>query len=217
MLSLNTPPWKLWMTQKATAMGNWWLAASSQQCAHSCITSHAEFLVKHQIIQVTQLPYSPDFVPCNFWLFPKLKSPLKEKRFQTIIEIQEKRMRQMMAIGRTVWGPKVPTWQGTEAPLSYVQCFLYLVSSSIYVSIFHIIWLDTCWTELVYKREIQYCMCLCIYIYTHTHTYIHTHTHIYIWFILWNWFLWLWNRAIQNCRAYQQARNSGRNLYNILN
>ena len=30
------------MIQKATAMGNWWWAASSQQGAHSCITSSAE-------------------------------------------------------------------------------------------------------------------------------------------------------------------------------
>ena len=32
-----------------------------------------------------------------------------------------------MAIGRTVWGPKVPTLKGTEASLSHVQCFLYLL------------------------------------------------------------------------------------------
>ena len=29
-------------------------------------------------------PYSPNLVPCDFWLFPKLKSPLKGKRFQEI-------------------------------------------------------------------------------------------------------------------------------------
>ena len=32
-----------WMIQKSTAMGNWWLAASSQQCTCSRIRSHAEF------------------------------------------------------------------------------------------------------------------------------------------------------------------------------
>jgi len=26
-------------------------------------------------------PYSPDLSPCNLWLFPKLKSPLKGRRF----------------------------------------------------------------------------------------------------------------------------------------
>ena len=80
----------IWMIQRAAAMGNRWLAASLQQDTCSCITSCAEFLVKYQIIQVTQPPCSPDLVPCNLWLFPKLKSPLKGKRFQTTNEIQEK-------------------------------------------------------------------------------------------------------------------------------
>ena len=111
--------------------------------------SHS-FLVKHPITQVTQPPYSPDLVPCNFWLFPKLKSPLKGKRFQTISEIQENTMGQLMAIGRTVWGPRVSTLKGTEAPLSYVQCFLCLVSSPINVSIFHITCLDTFLIDLVF-------------------------------------------------------------------
>ena len=121
------------MTQKAPPMGNWWLAASSQHI-HSCITSGAEFLAKHQITQVTQPLYSPDLVPCDFWLFPKLRSLLKRKRFQSIDEIQENTTGQLMATGRTVWGPNVPTLKGTEASLSYVQCFLYFVSSSINVS-----------------------------------------------------------------------------------
>ena len=108
------------------------------------------FLAKHQITQVTQPSYSPDLASCNFWLFPKLKSPLKRKRFQTISEIQENRMGQLMAIGRTVWGPKVPTLKGTKMSLSYVQCCLYLVSSSVNVSIFNITWLDTFWTDHIY-------------------------------------------------------------------
>ena len=85
--------------------------------------------------------HSPDLAPCDFWLFLKLKSPLKEKRFQTIYEIQENMTEQPMMIGRTVWGPKMPTLKGTEASFSYVQCFLYLVSSSINVSIFHTTWM----------------------------------------------------------------------------
>ena len=60
------------------------------------------FFVKHQITQVTQPRYSPDLVPCDFWLFPKLKSPLKWKRFQTIDEIQENMMGQLMVNEETV-------------------------------------------------------------------------------------------------------------------
>jgi hypothetical protein len=33
------------------------------------------------ISQVCQPHYSPDLAPCDFWLFPKLKSPLKGMRF----------------------------------------------------------------------------------------------------------------------------------------
>ena len=98
---------------------------------------------------------SLDLVPCDFWLFPKLKSPFKGKRFQTVDEIQENITGQLMAIGRTLWGPEVPTLKGTRS-LSYVQCFLYLVSSSINVSIFYITWLDTFWRDLTYSVMVNF-------------------------------------------------------------
>ena len=123
----------IWMIQKATAMGNWCLAASLGQGLW--LNFMQSFLVKHQITQVTQPHYSPDLAPCNVWIFPKLKSPLKGKRFQTVDEIQKNTMGQLMGIG-TVQGPKIPALKGTEVSLSYVQCFLYLVSSSINVFIF---------------------------------------------------------------------------------
>ena len=73
----------------------------------------------------------------DFWLFPKLISPLKGKRFQTIDKIQENTTGQLMAVGRTVWGPKVLTLKGTEALLSYVQCFLYLLQQMSLFFILH--------------------------------------------------------------------------------
>ena len=139
------------MIQKAVVMGNWWLAASSRQCTHCCIMQ--SFLVQHQITQLNQPPYSSDLAPCDFWLFSKLKSPLKGKRFQTINEIQENMMGGLILIGRTVWGPKVPTSKGTEVSLICVPSFLYLVSSSINDSIFHITWLDTFWTDLIFVMD----------------------------------------------------------------
>jgi hypothetical protein len=33
-------------------------------------------------------PYSPDLAPCDFALFPKLKMKLKERRFETVSDIQ---------------------------------------------------------------------------------------------------------------------------------
>ena len=149
VLSLNIPPQKLFRFRRPQlwATGDW-------QLHHDNLPTHAHvshiFLVQHQIIQVNQPPHSPDLVPCDFWLFPKWKSPLKGKRFQTLDEIQENMTRQLTVTGRTVGGPRVSTLQGTEVSLSYEQCFLYLVPSLINVSIFHITWLDIFWTDLVH-------------------------------------------------------------------
>ena len=48
-----------------------------------------EFLAKQETIVVPQPPYSPDLTPADFFLFPKLKSTLKGRRFQTVEEIKE--------------------------------------------------------------------------------------------------------------------------------
>ena len=145
----------IWMIQSAAAMGTWWLAASSQQCTCPCIMSCAEFFGKTSNHPGDSAPYIPELMPWDFWIFQKLKSPFKGKRFQTIDEIQENKTGQLMVIGRTVWGPRVSTWQRTEVSLSYVQCFLCLISSSINVSIFHITWLDTFWKDLTCNKKPQ--------------------------------------------------------------
>ena len=150
-LSLNIPPWKLFGWFKRPQL---WATGDGQLHCENVpappLRLMQSVLVKDPVTQVTQPPYSPDLVLCDFWLLPKLKPPLKGKRFQTINEIQENTMGQLMVIGRNVWGPKEPRLKGTEMSLSYVQCFLYLVSSSINVSIFHITWLGTFWTDLIF-------------------------------------------------------------------
>ncbi|KAJ4441881.1 hypothetical protein ANN_11741 [Periplaneta americana] len=54
--------------------------------AHSSQLIHT-FLARHGITTVRQPPYSPDLAPCDFWLFPKLKTPLKGSRFESREEI----------------------------------------------------------------------------------------------------------------------------------
>ena len=56
-------------------------------------------------------PYSPHLVPCDFWLFPKLKSPLKGKRFQTIDEIQENTTGQPMVIPTKDFAERFEQWK----------------------------------------------------------------------------------------------------------
>ena len=94
------------------------------------------FLAKHQITQVTHPLYSPDLASCDFWLLPKLKSPLKGKRSQTIDKIQENTMGQLMVTGQLCEVPR-STLKGTKASLSYVQCFLYLLQQMALFFILH--------------------------------------------------------------------------------
>ena len=58
-----------------------WLLHHDNAPVHS---SHLiqNFLAKHGIPVVRHPPYSPDMAPCDFWLFPKLKTPLKGSRLR---------------------------------------------------------------------------------------------------------------------------------------
>ena len=62
----------IWMIQKATAVGNWWLAASSG-CACSCITSYAEFFGKTSNHPGDSGPLQPRFGTLKLLAFPKMK------------------------------------------------------------------------------------------------------------------------------------------------
>jgi hypothetical protein len=68
-------------------------------------------LAKHHITQVCQPPYSPDLAPCDFWLFLKLKMPLKGRRFQTANEIKENATRQLMAIPKKKFSDCFEKWK----------------------------------------------------------------------------------------------------------
>jgi hypothetical protein len=47
-----------------------------------------QFLAAKNMAVVPHPPYSPDLAPCDFFLFPRMKSNLKERRFQDVTEIQ---------------------------------------------------------------------------------------------------------------------------------
>jgi len=70
---------------------------------HDNAPAHASLLVrsylaKHQTSIVPHPPYSPDLAPADIFLFPKLKTTLKGRRFQTIEEIRENAIRKLRAI-----------------------------------------------------------------------------------------------------------------------
>ena len=61
------------MIQKAAAMGNWWLAASSKQHACSCIMSHVEFFWQNIKLSRWFSPLQPRFGALWLLAFPKTK------------------------------------------------------------------------------------------------------------------------------------------------
>ena len=55
-----------------------------------------------------------------------VKETFEREEISDVDQIQKNTVGQLMAIGRTVWGPKVTTLKGTEVSLSYVQSFFIL-------------------------------------------------------------------------------------------
>jgi len=72
------------------------------------------YLAKHQTSVVPHPPYSPDLVPADFFLFPKLKTTLKGCRFQTIEEIQENEIRELHAITESAFQEAFQQWKKRE-------------------------------------------------------------------------------------------------------
>jgi len=56
------------------------------------------FLAKNETTLVPQPPYSLDLAPADVFLFPKMKSALKRRRFDTIDEIQKNSTNEFFAI-----------------------------------------------------------------------------------------------------------------------
>ena len=126
--ALAVPCYNMTKMAAAAAIGNWWLAVSSRQQAHTCITSHTEIFCKTPNQSGDSVPLQPRFGVLWLLVFPKTKITFEREQIQNFDEIQENMMGQLMVIGRTVWGPKVPTLKGPEASLSHVSvpCILHL-------------------------------------------------------------------------------------------
>jgi len=82
---------------------------------HDNAPSHASLLIrsylaKHQKSVVPHPPYSPDLAPAEFFLFPKLKTTLEGRRFQTIEESQENAIRERRAIKVSAFQEAFQQW-----------------------------------------------------------------------------------------------------------
>ena len=134
------------MIQKAAAMGNWWLAASSQ---HACsgITSLAECFGKTSNHPGDSVRLQPRLGMLWLLTFPKTKSTFERE----VISDCRWDSGKYDGAADGNWENCVKS-QGTYFERDWgviVLCTMFLVSSLINVSIFHTACLDTFWTDLV--------------------------------------------------------------------
>ena len=128
----------IWVIQKATSMDNWWLAASSWQCACSCIMSRVAFFGKTSNYPDDSATLQPRFGAVASG-FSQSKITFERE------EISDHRWDSGKYNGTAdgnwehirQW---CPLWRRLRHILSYAWHILYLVSSSRNVSIFHIAW-----------------------------------------------------------------------------
>ena len=70
------------------------------------------FFAKHHITQVTQSLYSPDLVPCDFWLFLKLNHLWKGRDFRPSMRFWKIQQGSWWQSGELCEVPKCLLWRG---------------------------------------------------------------------------------------------------------
>jgi transposase len=89
---------------------------------HDNAPAHASLLIrsylaKYQTSVVLHPPYSPDLAPGDFFLFPKLKTTLKGRRFETNEKIQENAIRKLRAITERTFQEAFKQWKRRVSPV----------------------------------------------------------------------------------------------------
>jgi transposase len=68
---------------------NDWILHHHNAPAHKAL-SVKQFLAQKSITEMERPQYSHDLAPKDFWLFPKIKSALKGRRFRDIEDVRKK-------------------------------------------------------------------------------------------------------------------------------
>ena len=74
-----------------------WFFHQDNAPAHSALRTR-EFLAKHSITVLAYPTYSPDLAPCDFFLFPMLKRPLKGEDLRLFQRLRQMRRRSSSAL-----------------------------------------------------------------------------------------------------------------------
>lgn len=89
---------------------NGWILHQDNAPAHNAL-SVKQFLANKNIPVLDHPPYSPDLAPCDFFLFPKVKSQLKGTHFLSVAEVQEKTTEILRSISEDDLKLCFETWQ----------------------------------------------------------------------------------------------------------
>jgi histone-lysine N-methyltransferase SETMAR len=77
-----------------------------------------QFLMKHKMAVIPHPPYSPDWTPCDFFQFPKMKLKLKGHWFDANEEIQAKSQRVLDTLTGKGLPGSIPKMQEMVGPVS---------------------------------------------------------------------------------------------------
>jgi hypothetical protein len=86
------------------------MVSPSRQCSSTPVTLVKEFLTKNSVTTLEHPPYSPDFAPADFYLFPRFISALRGWRFcdaTDIIKNATKELKRLYIIWLTGMFPKL--------------------------------------------------------------------------------------------------------------
>ena len=88
---------------------NSWILHHDNAPSHKAIIVN-EFLAKNSTNLIEQPPYSLGMAPADFFLFPKLKLPLRGTRFQSIDDIKENSRRVLKSIPKNAFKKCFDDW-----------------------------------------------------------------------------------------------------------
>ena len=86
-----------------------WVFHHDNAPSHSSLIV-TEFLAKHETKFIAQPPYLPDLAPCDIFLFPKLKYPLRGTRHESIEAIKRNSQKELKAIQTEAYKKCVENW-----------------------------------------------------------------------------------------------------------
>ncbi|WP_189514017.1 transposase, partial [Streptomyces narbonensis] len=89
---------------------NSWMLHQDNAPAHSSLLVQ-QFFAKTSTTVMPHPPYSPDLAPADFFLFPKFKTALKGRRFESVESIKENSLKELFSIPKEAYQDCFQKWK----------------------------------------------------------------------------------------------------------